>query len=105
MPDVVDIITDVIKAKLEEIGLMVELDARLPNHLYFEIDGDACLIACGPYYAAIHDGQSEYGEYLYADPDFYARLIKRIRMLVKPTSVWHIWQADMLVGAPSILDE
>lgn len=113
MPDVADIIVDNIGARLEIMGIEttritpygLSFWGPISSNLQCEVDSILYVIICDQRRAVVYDYASLYGAYLYADPDFYAGLIKRVRMLVKPTSIFHVWQADTNQCMPSILDE
>ena len=99
----IGIIADTIRARLGSMGIKTTRFST--SELWFRADGDLYTIRCYQYHAMIYDGTSSYGHYLYADPEFYARMTKRVRMIVRPTSIWHIVEIGSSIGLPGILDE
>jgi len=105
------IIADTIQSRLGMLGITITRTNQqiFPGHSYCDLHFVAVdvpyVICCYQHRVIIYDQQSLCGEYFYADPDFYVRLVKRVRMLVNPTSIWHICQAGSSIGMPSILDE
>ena len=105
MADTIDTIIDNIQARLESIGVVPTRSSSRTNRLYFTAAGNPCMISCDQYRAVVCEGQSLCGEYFYTDPDFYTRLVKIVRMLVNPTSIWYISEIGSSIGMPRILDE
>ena len=99
----INVVVDVIQFRLSLIG--IESSRSANNELNFRAFDDLHSILCARYHAAIHNGHSVYGIYLYADPLFYDRIIKRVRMIVKPTLILHIYDNYSLTTMPRILDE
>lgn len=97
----IKIIADGIQDRLELIGLRIIRDCF--DQLRFKTGDGHYFIWCTERSASLYSAISYCGEYLYADPDFHARLIRRVRMVVKPTPVWHI--TKRCPGLPRILDE
>ena len=105
MAQAIDVIIEGIQVRLETIGVTSARDSVWRSQVHFAVAEDPYTIYCGRHSARIYDAQSLYGEYLYADPDFYTRLVKMVRMIVNPTSIWHISQIGSSIGMPRILDE
>lgn len=99
----ISVIIDTIQDRLELLG--IEITRFSGTELRFRADNILYAIWCERYHAAIHDWRATYGDFLYADPDFYVRIIKKVRMIMRPTPIWHIVQIGSFIGSPGILDE
>jgi len=99
---IVDLIADTIQDKLDSMNVVYVRAAPC----IIEILDDDCFYMT--YFlddrVVVYDSNnSVYGKYFYSDPDFYSRTMKRIRMLLKPTPMWHV--SGSLTCIPSIIDE
>jgi len=98
----ISIIADHIQSRLGAIGINI---VRGDGHsLKFAIDGTTYGIYCAMYHAAVHDCAGILGDHLYADPDFFDKIVKTVRMIVKPTPVLHVMDTGSIT-VPGILEE